>query len=154
LGDLGPLRPETPLIAYDFRRSRAERVEARGVDPAWEVELEPRDWDYRVLCPILPGEIAIVGDVSRYVTAGDARLRDVRATGSGLAFEALGAPGERFEITGWSAHRPRAARALDWSGERPLRVHYDGGLFQIPLELEDRGWLRVQVDAEPAPGDG
>jgi hypothetical protein len=147
LEDLGPLRPDGPLLAYDFRRARAERVEASGAEPAWEVDLEPLAWDYRILCPILPGEIAIVGDVSRYVTAGDARLRDVHATESGLVFEALGSPGECFEITGWSARPPRGARATDPTGDRPLRVRHQGDLFHISLALEDRGWLRVQVDA-------
>jgi hypothetical protein len=147
LADLGPLRPEGPLLVYDFRRARAERVEASGAAPAWEVELEPLAWDYRILCPVLPGEIAIVGDVSRYVAAGDARLRDVRATESGLVFEALGSPGECFEVTGWSAQPPRAARAMDPTGDRPLRMRCEGDLFRIPIALEDRGWLRVEVDA-------
>jgi hypothetical protein len=153
LEDLGPLRGEGPMLAYDFRRARARRVEASGKEPAWEVELEPHAWDYRILCPILPGEITIVGDVSRYVSAGDARLRDVRATEGGLVFEALGSPGECFEITGWSARPPRAARVLDPTGGRPLQVHDEGGLFRIPLALGDRGWLRVQVDADSAPGE-
>jgi len=151
LEDLGPLRPEGPMLAYDFRRARAERIEAGGADPAWEVELEPLAWDYRVLCPILPGEITVVGDVSRYVTAGDARLREVRASRSGVVFEALGGPGERFEITGWSARPPRAARALAPTGEHPLEVRHAGGLFRIPVVLEDRGWLRIQIDADSAP---
>jgi hypothetical protein len=148
LEGLGSLRPTEALLAYDFRRAQAERIEASSAEPAWEVELEPQDWDYRILCPILPGEIAIVGDVSRYASAGDARLRDVRATGSGLAFEALGSPGERFEITGWSARPPRAARALDANGERPLHVRYEGRLFQIPIAVGERGWLGVQIDAD------
>jgi hypothetical protein len=148
LDDLGSLRPKGPLLAYDFRRVQAERVEASGAGPAWEVELEPEAWDYHILCPVLPGEIAIVGDVSRYVSAGDARLRGVRATGSGLALEALGGPGECFEITGWSARPPRAVRALDPSGGRLLQVHYEDGLFQIPVAVGDRGWLRVEIDAD------
>jgi hypothetical protein len=150
LQDLGPLRPEGPVLAYDFRRSHAERVEASDSACAWEVDLEPRAWDYRILCPILPGEIAILGDVSRYVSAGDARLRDVRATGSGVVFEALGAPGESFDITGWSARPPRAARSLDPKDGRPLAVRQHGVLFHIPVTLGDRGWLRIQVEADPA----
>ena len=150
LADMGPLRPTGPLLVYDFRQARAERVEASGTQLAWEVELGPQAWDYRILCPILPGEITIIGDVSRYVSAGDARLRDVRATESGLVFEALGGPGECFEITGWSARSPRAARAFDSNGGRPLEVRSEGGLFRIPLVLGDRGWLRVQIDADSA----
>jgi hypothetical protein len=153
LEDLGPLRPEGPLLAYDFRRGHAERVDAGGADPVWEVELEPRAWDYRVLCPILPGEIAIVGDVSRYVTAGDARLRDVRASECGVVFEALGSPGERFEVTGWSGRPPRSARALGPAGGVPLPVRYEGGLFHIPLVVGDRGWLRIRIDADSAGED-
>ena len=150
LSDLGRLQPKGPLLAYDFRRARAECIEAGGAGPAWEAELEPLGWDYRILCPILPGGMAIVGDVSRYVAAGDARLREVRASGGGVVFEALGGPGERFEITGWSARPPRAARALDWKGERPLPLRYEGGLFRIPVALEDRGWLRIRIDGGSA----
>jgi hypothetical protein len=94
-----------------------------------------------------------VGDVSRYVTAGDARLRDVRASECGVVFEALGGPGECFEITGWSARPPRGARALDSNGERPLQLYYEAGLFRISVALGDRGWLRVQIDADSAPDD-
>ncbi len=151
--DLGTLRPEGPVLAYDFRRARAERVEASDDAPSWEVELEPLGWDYRILCPILPGEITVVGDVSRFVSAGDARLRGVRASESGVAFEALGSPGECFELTGWSARPPRAARVLGPAGAGPVEVHYRDGLFRIPIALGDRGWVRVEVDAEPA-GEG
>jgi hypothetical protein len=112
------------------------------------VELEPQAWDYRILCPVLPGEIAVVGDVSRYVSAGDARLRGVRATEGGLAFEALGGPGECFEITCWSARPPRGVRVLDPTGGRSLEVRWEGGLFQIPVDVGDRGWLRVEIDAD------
>jgi hypothetical protein len=154
LGDLGPLQPEGPVLAYDFRRRCAERVEESGDAPAWDVELEPSAWDYRILCPILPGEITIVGDVSRYVSAGDARLRGVRATGSGVLFEALGGPGECFEVTGWSARPPRAARTMGPTGGGPLQVQYQGGLFRIPIALEDRGWVRVQIDADSAAEGG
>jgi hypothetical protein len=59
--------------------------------------------------------------------------------------KALGGPGERFEITGWSARPPRA---LAPTGGRPLQVRYEGGLFRIPVSLEDRGWLRVEIDAD------
>jgi hypothetical protein len=148
LDDLGPLRPRGPVLAYDFRRAQAEPLETAGAQPAWEVELEPLAWDYRILCPILPGDIAVVGDTARYAAAGDARLRDVRPSRTGVAFEALGAPGERFEITGWSARPPRAARAQDPTGAQSLEVRYHDGLFHLALTLGDRGWLRVEVDAD------
>jgi hypothetical protein len=148
LGDLGPQRQGGPLLAYDYRRGWAERLEASGAEPAWVVELEPLAWDYRILCPILPGEIAIVGDVSRYVSAGDARLRDVRAVEGGVAFEALGGPGEHFEVTGWSARPPRGARAIDPTGDRPLRVRREGDLFHLPIAVGDRGWLGVRIDTD------
>jgi hypothetical protein len=153
LEDLGPLRPEGAVLAYDFRRRRAERVDTEGEDPVWEVELEPCAWDYRILCPILPGDIAIVGDVSRYVTAGDARLRDVGASAGGVVFDALGSPGEHFEVTGWSARPPRSARALGPAGGTPLPLRRDGGLFQVPVVVGDRGWLRIQIEADSAGED-
>jgi hypothetical protein len=45
-----------------------ERLEP---DARIALALEPRAWDYRVLCPVLPGEVALFGDVSKFVTVGD-----------------------------------------------------------------------------------
>jgi hypothetical protein len=46
---------------------------------------------------------------------------------------------------------PRAARALAPTGGRPLQVRYEGGLFHIPVSLEDRGWVRIQIDVDSPP---
>ncbi|UCE85513.1 MAG: hypothetical protein JSU66_14410, partial [Deltaproteobacteria bacterium] len=108
LADLGDLRPAGPVIAWDWRRGRCERLEPDG---GFEVELAHGDWDYRVLCPLLPGDLTLFGDVTRYATAGDRRLRGIRSVRRGLALDVLGAPGERVELRGWSA-RPLAAVRL------------------------------------------
>src|SRR5690606_12326939 len=70
LADLGPLAPEAPVLAWDWRRGRGEPM---APDGGFELALAPRDWDHRVLCPLLPGELAVVGDATRYATAGDRR---------------------------------------------------------------------------------
>jgi hypothetical protein len=147
LGDLGAVAPAVPVVAWDWRRGRAERMEPGA---GFELSLAPLDWDYRVLCPLLPGEIAVIGDPARYATAADRRLGGVRASGEGVAFDVLGAPSERVRIVGWAGRRPASASAWDAAGGRRRIVPgWDGAsLWHLDLELPASGWLRVEV----APG--
>jgi hypothetical protein len=142
LADLGPLAPSAPLLAWDWRRGRGAPV---APDGGFELELAPLDWDYRVLCPLLPGGLAVVGDPSRYATAGDRRIARVRTTPGGVAFDALGAPGERVRIAGWSERRPRTARA----DGRSLPLAWDGGAscWGLELAIGASGSLAVEVEA-------
>ena len=55
--------------------------------------LDFQDWDYRVLCPLLPGERALFGDVARYATMGDRRIGGVAASVASLSFDVIGMPG-------------------------------------------------------------
>jgi hypothetical protein len=115
-----------------------ERLEP---DARIALALEPRAWDYRVLCPVLPGEVALFGDVSKFVTVGDRRLRGVRVADGLLELEVLGAPGEAVALSGWAAAPPRpleGAESLDRDadGRWTLRVRVGpGGSTPVRLAL-------------------
>lgn len=142
LADLGTLAPAAPVLAWDWRRQHAEVVPPGG---GFELGLAPLDWDYRVLCPLLPAGLAVIGDAGRYATAGDRRLTQVRATPEGVAFDAIGAAGEQVRITGWAQRRPRAARA----GARALAVDWDGASarWSVALAIGPAGRQAVEVTA-------
>jgi hypothetical protein len=144
--ELAAAAPSGPVVAYDWRRGRFEDPGARGLGYA----LAPREWRLHVLCPVLPSGIALLGDPGRYACAGDRRLRGVRALDDGVAFEVLGAPGERVGLRGWSRRDP--ARAEAWSGASgdaealPIAREAGGG-FRLELRLGARGRSRVEIRA-------
>jgi hypothetical protein len=144
LADLGDDAPVAPMLAYEWRSGAMQKVAPRG---AFDLSLAPLDWDYRVLAPILPGEIAIVGDPALYATAGDRRVADVRATDAGVAFDVLGAPGEAVQIAGWSARRPAGAALRGVGMERDLAVAWSeaSGRFDLDLRVPANGFARVEV---------
>jgi len=147
LADLGPVRPRGDVVVYDWRRATCQRVAA---DAAWEVELDFQDWDYRVLCPVLPGERALIGDVARYATMGDRRVGNVAASATQLAFDVMGVPRTIAEIHGWSAAPPRAATAASLADRRDLipdawRWNADSGQWSVRVDLQRAGCLRVTL---------
>lgn len=113
LADVGV---EGPAVAWDWRRRTAELIEPGD---GWDVALDPLEWDYRVLAPVLPGDVAVFGDVDLFVSAGDMRIGDVR---DGVV-TVLGA-GETVTITGWSAAN---------------------GVWTRDVEISSRGWERVTL---------
>lgn len=139
LADLGALQPRAPVIALDWRSGAWERLEP---DARLALALEPDAWDYRVLCPLLPGEIAVFGDTGLYATAGDRRLRGVRVASDLVAFDVCGAPGERVTIDGWSAREP--AR-VETSGAQAWSRDAASGRWRLAVEIPDRGWVAARV---------
>ncbi len=103
LSDLGGVAPDGPVVVYDWRRRTFSRTDADG---GWNVTLPFQDWDYRILCPLLPGEVTVFGDVTKYATVGDRRVAGINIAEGGLQFDVLGAPDTRVEIHGCSATRP------------------------------------------------
>ena len=103
-----------PVVAWDWRRKTAELIEPDG---GWDVSLDPLDWDYRVLAPLLPGDVAVFGDVDLFVPTGDMRIGDVR---DGVV-TVVGAPDESVTVTGWSA---------------------TDGVWRREVKIPPRGWLR------------
>lgn len=150
LQEIGTGAPEGPMVAYDWRARSASRIAASAT---LHFELEPLDWCLFVLCPVLEGGIAVIGDPSRYATAGDARLGDVRTTPQGVFLEVHGAPGERVTLTGVAES---VLRATVSGGERhPLLAEAPSplctwsqraGRFELVLEIPSRGRAEILLD--------
>jgi hypothetical protein len=146
LRDLGAAAPRAPLVAWDWRAGSAQRLEPGA---SLEAQLAPADWRLYVLCPLLPGGLALVGDASRYATAGDRRLRGVRALGGAVECEVLGTPGEPVELTLWREGAGGLAAEL-WTpagGAAAGQARAQGGgVFRLPLEVGRGGFTRVRVE--------
>lgn len=92
-----------------------------------------------MLAPVLPTGLAVIGDTTKFVTAGDARI-EVTATDGGARLVVKGA-GETVTITGWSERAPAA-------GDR-LPVDHDPttGVWTIAVTVPERGWATVDLTA-------
>ena len=144
LDDLGRVAPTGRFIAYDWRSGTVNR------DPghSWRDRLELRDWRFRILCPVLPGELTLIGDASRYASMGDRRVGQVRVRqGGGLTFEVRGSPRERVRIRGWSANALAEGRVWTPTGSGDLALERDAvsGVFEFELQVGERGWAQVEV---------
>jgi hypothetical protein len=145
LAELGEAAPRGEALAYDWRSGRGERVPPGA---ALGFSLAPHEFSLRVLCPLLPGGVALVGDPTKYACAGDRRIRRVRGEDGAVAFDALGAPGERVRIRGFSQRPLRGAFARDAEGapEQALPVESsDGGRFDLALRIGHRGATSVRI---------
>jgi len=155
--ELGESAPTGEVVSYDWRRRSFARV---PVDGGYELVLAWQEFDLRVLCPLLPRGLTIVGDVEKYATAGDRRVARISATPDGVGFEVLGVAGERVVVTGWAARAPRAARAWSPDGVRALAtgaapagdaegLHFDPatGGFEVAVRLDAVGRASVSVVA-------
>ncbi|RIL00854.1 MAG: hypothetical protein DCC71_18415 [Proteobacteria bacterium] len=142
--ELGPDAPDGPCVAYGWRSGRMERS---APDGGVDLALAPLAWDFRVLAPILPGDVAIVGDPALYATAGDRRIADVRAIAGGVRVDVLGAPGEAVRIRGWAARRPAGAEALVPGARHALDVAWDAasGRFDLDVAIPAGGCVQVRV---------
>ena len=144
LHDLGRVAPPGRFIAYDWRSGRVDADPGRS----WRDRLEPHDWRLRILCPVVPGDLTLIGDASRYASMGDRRVGQVRVPdGGGLAFEVRGGVGERVGIRGWSASPLADARVWTPAGSAAVALERDGasGVFELEFELGERGWADVEV---------
>jgi hypothetical protein len=148
LDSVGEDRPGTERVAvFDWQRGRVEVMPADG---DYEIALEPAGWDYRVLAPVLPGGVAVIGDPALYACAGDSRIADVVSDrdGDGVTVTVLGA-GERVRIAGWS-ERPISARA--WApanGTHALAPTHDAttGAWELALDVAGAGWVKLHISA-------
>jgi hypothetical protein len=131
LADLGAVQPVGPVIAYDWRRRTWSRLERDG---GWDLELPFQDWDCRVLCPLLPGDIAVFGDVTKYATVGDRRIAHITSSGDSVCFDVLGVCDTPVEVRGYSARRPAAVTAALTGETRTLNP------VNAELSATDEGW--------------
>jgi hypothetical protein len=144
--ELGDSAPAGEVVAYDWRTGAFQRCPADG---GLELELAPRDWNLRVLCPVLPGGIALFGDPSKYACAGDRRLRGIRSVAGGVELDVLGAPGEVVELRGWSRGPVAGVRLQPPQAAEALGLERDAasGGFQLRVDAGARGWARIRIEA-------
>ncbi len=150
LSDLGASAPRGAVMLYDWRRQTWQRLEEGG---GWDCSLEFQDWDYRVVCPLLAGGIAVLGDADKYATAGDRRLAHIAVADGVVSFDVLGVAGTQVEVAGWSQQRPSAVRVWTPDGERVLAPSPQGegwsweasGAWRIRLHLGEIAWAQVRV---------
>ena len=79
-----------------------------------------------------------MGDVTKFVTAGDARI-EVSASSTGVHLVVKG-PGETVTVTGWAEVAPTSPDAI---------VTYDPstGVWTATIDVPDRGWTTLVVNA-------
>jgi hypothetical protein len=141
--DLGLLDDREPVVAYDWRQGRATVLAAGD---SWQVDLEHLDWDLRVLAPIPRCGLALIGDPTRYATAGDTLFAEVTDGDDRIAFELLG--GEPITVVGWSRAAPTAARVRGadqlW---RDVAVQWDHDLWRVTVDPQGASQVEVEVVA-------
>jgi hypothetical protein len=79
---------------------------------------------------------------------GDRRVGQVRLRqGRGLAFEVRGSARERVRIRGWSATPLGGGRVWTPTGSGDVALERDAssGVFELEVEMGERGWAQVEV---------
>jgi hypothetical protein len=137
LADLGESAPLDDVIAWDWRAGTATRVAA---DATWSVSLGLEEWAYLVLAPVLDGDIAVIGDVTKFVPAGDARI-EVSTAYRAVHVVVKGA-GETVTVTGWATDAPTASLAGS-----PVDLAFDPatGIWTADVTVGSRGWATLEV---------
>ena len=73
-------RDRADVVAWDWRKRTATRLAPNATIP---VSLSREGWTFHVLAPVLGSGLAVIGDVTKFVTAGDARI-EVSETSTGV----------------------------------------------------------------------
>ncbi|MGB3412563.1 MAG: hypothetical protein WBA45_15360 [Microthrixaceae bacterium] len=151
LTDLGDSAPVGEVVVWDWR---AGTVTHGNPQTRLPVTLPKEGWTYFVVAPVLAASrLAVIGDVSKFVPAGDARIvvetlasegrlgRDdvVRVTVKGA--------GETVTLTGWAAS-PVTATVLPADGHpAELGGHWDPQtrIWTLPVVVGSRGWVTVEL---------
>ncbi len=125
----------TDVVAWDWRRGTATRL---ALDAAIPISLDREGWTFHVLAPVLGSGLAVIGDVTKFVTAGDARI-EVSETSTGVRLVVKG-PGETVTVTGWAEVAPTSPDAI---------VAHDpsSGVWTIAIDVPSRGWTTLVVNA-------
>jgi hypothetical protein len=157
--DLGDSAPGGDVVVWDWRTGTAT---VGGVDTRVPVSLPREGWTYLVLAPVLAdGRLAVFGDVTRFVPAGDARIEvDTVEDGAAARVTVKGA-GETVTITGWSSSpvaasyaggAPGAVGVVSPAAEEDdpaaaLEVNHDSstGIWAVSVAVPSRGWATIDV---------
>ncbi len=123
------------VVAWDWRTGTATRL---APDATIAVSLGREGWTFHVLAPVLACGLAVIGDVTKFASAGDARI-EVSQTSTGVRLVVKGA-GEVVTITGWAQVAPTSPEGM---------VIYDPstGVWTTDIEVPSRGWAVLTVDA-------
>lgn len=135
--DLGESAPIGDVVAWDWRAGTATRL-APGA--TWPVSLGREEWTYLALAPVLDGDLAVIGDVSKFVPAGDARIGV--ATRDGAIHLVVKGAGETVTVTGWAATAPSASSA---GASVPVSFDPATGVWTLAVTVGTRGWASVEV---------
>ena len=143
--ELGESAPDGEVVVWDWRARTATHLtdpldRSAGADGRWPVALAKEDWTYLVVAPVLAdGRLAVIGEVEKFVPAGDARI-EVTETHGGVRLLVKGA-GETVTVTGWAATAPTAA-------DGSVVVHDEAsGVWTVDVEVPSRGWASVELRA-------
>jgi hypothetical protein len=149
LSDLGPSRPRTPVMVFDWRRGDFQRLD---LDSGWDCRLDFQDWDYRVLCPVLPGDVTVFGDVAA-PTAGDHRFRHRATTQRKL--QRSDQPDAMVEVHGFSPAAPTSVSAWVPGSTRAVARDSDAieawswdstGRWIVRVRVGTNGHTRVRLE--------
>jgi hypothetical protein len=127
------------VVAWNWRTGTAERLTRTSTIP---VSLAREDWSFYVLAPILPTGLAVIGDITKFATAGDARV-EVARTSTGVRLIVKGA-GENVIITGWAETAPS-------SPDGTVGHSTATGVWSVEVEIPASGWTSIRVDAGTLP---
>ncbi|MCU1361409.1 MAG: hypothetical protein JWN99_2698, partial [Ilumatobacteraceae bacterium] len=140
LADLGDSAPTGDVVVWDWRAGTAAPSWADG---RWTATLASQEWTFHVVAPVLACGIAVIGDVSKFVTAGDARVVVSEIDGA-VRIVVKGAH-ETVTITGWAAHAPR--RPDDAVHHETVHHDADSGVWTTDVIVPARGWTTVELFA-------
>ena len=131
----GPERSGGDVVAWDWRNGTASRLGREATIP---VSLDREGWVFHILAPVLGSGLAVIGDVAKFVTAGDARM-EITETPTGVRLVVKGA-GEAVTVTGWAETAPT-------SPDADVLHDPSTGVWTLVVEVPSRGWATLVVDA-------
>ncbi len=132
-------------VVYDWRHKHHQISAAGG---GWPVQLDFQDWDFRVLCPLLEGDITVFGDTEKYATVGDRRISQISCDGQILQIQTQGVPGHRVVIRGYAIRAPRAATVWQTTGRRCIPSGNDAESWAWAEQTNE--WIvRIELGSLP-----
>ena len=144
--------PAGHVACLDWRTGAVQLIE--GSSSGFDVELDAKGWDLRVLAPLVcEGRLAVFGDGDRYATAGRQRISSAVEHGDGLRLRVAGAD-EPVRLVGWSSASQvratvRAPRVGEGAGDAPEELTAtvdETGRWELTLRLPiEPGWVQVDL---------
>lgn len=127
-GELG-IAPVDRALVYNWKTGQHSHLQPSG---EYRVRLASHEFDYRIICPVLPGDICVFGDTARYAAVASTRL-GIDCDGDAVVLQVRGAPAEVITIRGWSSS--------------PLAAHSPFGRVTVERDASTEQWcLCVVID--------